>query len=169
MIKSFSDRYTCRFNFAWCLRCINQFKFYSSRAPSLFTDRYDATVTLHIILIPTPTLKLNCIQAIVTGLTLLMSRNKSLVLLMFLVLVLLLLIPLYYLGHVHRICTTYILTDPPPPVSCTTIVSMVTGKTALFSLMLHCFFHPKQLSPLISNTNTLSESRCTTYIQVRLS
>lgn len=81
MIKSFSDRYTCRFNFAWCLRCINQFKFYSSRAPSLFTDRYDATVTLHIILIPTPTLKLNCIQAIVTGLTLLMSRNKSLVLL----------------------------------------------------------------------------------------
>lgn len=81
MIKSFSDRYTCRFNFAWCLRCINQFKFYSSRAPSLFTDRYDATVTLHIILIPTPTLKLNCIRAIVTGLTLLMSRNKSLVLL----------------------------------------------------------------------------------------
>lgn len=121
------------------------------------------------LLIPTLTLKHYCIWAIVTGLTLLMSRNKSLVLLMFLVLVLLLLIPLYYLGHVHRICTTYILTDPPPPVSCTTIVSMVTGKTALFSLMLHCFFHPKQLSPLISNTNTLSESRCTTYIQVRLS
>lgn len=126
-------------------------------------------ISLVSLLIPTLTLKHYCIWAIVTGLTLLMSRNKILVLLMFLVLVLLLLTPLYYLGHVHRICTTYILTDPPPPVSCTTIVSKVTGKTALFSLMLHCFFHPKQLSPLISNTNTLSESRCTTYIQVRLS
>lgn len=43
-----------------------------------------------------------------------------------------------------------VLTDPPspPPVSFTT-VSMVTRKTVLLSLLLHCSFHPKQPSPLI--------------------
>lgn len=74
--------------------------------------------------------------------------------------------PTYYLGHVDRICTIFIyITVPPTPVSFTTTVSMVTGKTVLLSLLLHCPFHPKQPSHLISNTTTLSESRCTTYIQ----
>lgn len=106
------------------------------------------------LFIPTPTLKHYCIWAIVTGLTLLMSRNKS------------------CFGDVSCFSAALsdptllsgscsqdlhyiypgitVLTDPPPPpVSFTTIVSMVTGKTVLLSLLLHCSFHPKQHSPLI--------------------
>lgn len=109
----------------------------------------------HLVSLFIPTLTLNhyCIWAIVTGLTLLMSRNKSLVLVMFLVLLLLLLTPLYWVMftgsalHISRNNSPH-RPPPPPPVSFTT-VSMVTGKTVLFSLVLHCSFHSKQHSPLI--------------------
>lgn len=129
------------------------------------------------LFIPTPTLKHYCIRAMVTGLTLLMSRNKSPVLLVDSHFTAAPSDPTLLSGSCSQdLLYTYpgitVLTDPPPPspppVSFT-IVSMVTRKTVLFSLVLHCSFHPKQHSPLISNTTTLSESRCTTYIQVRLS
>lgn len=126
------------------------------------------------LFIPTPTLKHYCIWAIVTGLTLLMSRNKSPDLLVVSHFTAAPSDPTLLSGSCSQdLLYTYpgitVLTDPPspPPVSFT-IVSMVTRKTVLFSLLLHCSFHPKQPS-LISNTTTLSGSRCTTYIQVRLS
>lgn len=112
------------------------------------------------LFIPTPTLKHYCIWAIVTGLTLLMSRNKSLVLQIVFCFTAAPSDPTLLSGScsqdLHYIYPGItVLTDPPSPapVSFTT-VSMVTRKTVVLSLLLHCSFHPKQPSPLISNTTT---------------
>lgn len=107
------------------------------------------------LFIPTPTLKHYCIRAMVTELTLLMSRNNSLVLLVVFCFSAAPSDPTLVSGScsqdLHYIYPGItVLTDPPPPpVSFTTIVSMVTRKTVLLSLLLHCSFHSKQPSPLI--------------------
>lgn len=127
------------------------------------------------LFIPTPTLKHYCIWAIVTGLTLLMSRNKS------------------CFGDVSCFSAALsdptllsgscsqdlhyiypgitVLTDPPPPSPCIIYHHCIHGnwKNSSVVPLASLLFPPQTTFSSHQNTTTLSESRCTTYIQVRLS